>query len=95
MQWHRPRVVKVEAFERTKSESLVVRIVQRHRHRLTRVDSQRPSGGLTVRVDDDHLDRKIGLILHIEGRSEGDDLDVVLQLDIASDLMRNLVESRT
>lgn len=61
---------------------------------MTGVDSQSPSRSLTMRVDDDHFDREIGLVLHIQGRSESDDLDIVLQLDIACYLMRNLVKSR-
>jgi hypothetical protein len=47
-----------------------------------------------MRVNNDHLDGQIRLILNVESGSESDDLDVVFQFDVASYLMRDLVEPR-
>jgi hypothetical protein len=57
MQRQRPRVIKVEPLERSQTESFIISIIKRHRHRLTWINSQSSSSCFTVRVDDDHLDR--------------------------------------
>ncbi len=45
-------------------------------------------------INHDHLHWQTRLILDVKGRSKGDDLDVLLQPDLACELMRDLLEPR-
>lgn len=55
--------------------------------RCARVDLDLTGRGLPMRIHDDHLDRQGCIVLDIESGSEGDDLDIVFDLDVAHELI--------
>lgn len=60
--------------------------------RLSRVDLDLRSRRLAMRVHNDHLDWQRRVVLDVECRSEGDNFDIVLHLDVTHELVGHLVD---